>query len=314
MTLRKLLPLLLVCCSFVTAYAQKETQYIYLFDCTTSMKGYNGAPDIIGDAKKCLKEDIEQKTDHCDILFIPFQGNQPLQTLAFRRNQFKWDEVEARIDEVIDNPTNTDIVSAWDRAVKAFNPHAQNVLYLYTDGIDNVHGAAAVADMIRKWCVSAPDNVQAVYYMLTKASQNPEIEAAIKECTHIRVAKGLNDNPVVTTPGIVWRFDTGMDTVRAELDFTYRHSFAAKAQEIVDENTKTSSGFAIAENGSITFSFTMQAFRSRNYLVVLNLNSILANLSCPLFGWLYDMIFAQVPVAASVVQPPKDPPLPPANK
>ena len=75
MTLRKLLPLLLVCCSFVTAYAQKETQYIYLFDCTTSMKGYNGAPDIIGDAKKCLKEDIEQKTDHCDILFIPFQGN-----------------------------------------------------------------------------------------------------------------------------------------------------------------------------------------------------------------------------------------------
>ncbi len=231
MTLRKLLPLLLVCCSFVTAYAQKETQYIYLFDCTTSMKGYNGAPDIIGDAKKCLKEDIEQKTDHCDILFIPFQGNQPLQTLAFRRNQFKWDEVEARIDEVIDNPTNTDIVSAWDRAVKAFNPYAQNVLYLYTDGIDNVHGAAAVADMIRKWCVSAPDNVQAVYYMLTKASQNPEIEAAIKECTHIRVAKGLNDNPVVTTPGIVWRFDTGMDTVRAELDFTYRHSFAAKAVE-----------------------------------------------------------------------------------
>jgi hypothetical protein len=89
---------------------------------------------------------------------------------------------------------------------------------------------------------------------------------------------------------------------------------AAKAQEIVDENTKTSSGFAIAENGSITFSFTMQAFRSRNYLVVLNLNSILTNLSCPLFGWLYDMIFAQVPVAASVVQPPKDPPLPPEKK
>ncbi|MBR4183671.1 MAG: hypothetical protein IKQ56_07615, partial [Lachnospiraceae bacterium] len=88
---------------------------------------------------------------------------------------------------------------------------------------------------------------------------------------------------------------------------------AARAQEIVDENTKTSSGFSFAANGDIVFSFTMQAFRSRNYLVVLNINSILTNLSCPMFGWLYDMIFGRVPSAVSVVQPPKDPPLPPAK-
>lgn len=229
--MRKLLTCLLLTFAICTVKAQKETQYIYLFDCTTSMKGYKGAPDIIDKAKECLKRDIEQKTDNCDILFIPFQGSNPLTPFSFRRVDFDWGSVEKRIDEVIDNPTNTDIVSAWDRAVKAFNPHAQNVLYLYTDGNDNVHGAKAVADMIRSWCATAPENVQAVYYMLTEASENPEIEQAIKECSHIRVAKGLADKPIVTTPGIVWRFDTGMDTVRAELDFTYRHSFAAKAQE-----------------------------------------------------------------------------------
>lgn len=226
-----LLPLLL---SFICAFAkaqQKETNYVYLFDCTTSMKGYNGSPDIIDEAKKCLKADIEQKTDNCDILFIPFQGSNPLPPLSFRRSEFDWSEVEKRIDEVIDHPTNTDIVSAWERAVSSFNPHAQNVLYLYTDGNDNVHGAQAVADMIRKWCASAPENVQAVYYMLTKASENPVIEKAIKECEHIRVAKGINDKPIVTTPGIVWRFDTGSDTVRAQLDFTYRNSFKATAQD-----------------------------------------------------------------------------------
>ena len=231
--MRKLLTCLLLAIAINTVWAQnhKETQYIYLFDCTTSMKGFKGSPNIIDKAKSCLKQDIEQKTDNCDILFIPFQGNNPLAPFAFKRSQFDWGEVEKRIDEVIDNPTNTDIVSAWDRAVSAFNPHAQNVLYLYTDGNDNVHGAKAVADMIRKWCATAPDNVQAVYYMLTAASESPEIENAVKECDHIRVAKGLNDKPIVTTPGIVWRFDTGMDTVRAELDFTYRHSFNARVQE-----------------------------------------------------------------------------------
>lgn len=247
--MRKLLTFILLAITLATQ-AQKETQYIYLFDCTTSMKGFKGAPNIIDEAKKCLKEDIEQKTDNCDILFIPFQGNNPLPMLSFRRDKYDWTDVEKRIDEVIDNPTNTDIVGAWDRAVKSFNPHAQNVLYLYTDGNDNVQGARAVANMIRRWCASAPENVQAVYYMLTKASENPEIEEAVKECSHIRVAKGLNDEPVITTPGIVWRFDTGMDTVRAELDFTYRHSFAAKASEdspyydVVIENGTVEQGIA----------------------------------------------------------------------
>lgn len=89
---------------------------------------------------------------------------------------------------------------------------------------------------------------------------------------------------------------------------------SSKAQEILDDNTHTSSGFGISETGHITFTFTMQAFMSRNYQVVLDLNAILMNLSCPFFGWLYNLIFDQVPVAASVKQPPKDPPLPPDNK
>lgn len=232
MNWRKLLTLLLLLISFAQTNAQnKEVKYIYLFDCTTSMKGYGGAPDIWQKAKDCLRGDIEKKTDQCDILFIPFQDSNPLSTNTFRRDQFRWDDLESRIDGVVDKPTNTDIVGAWNRAMKAVNPHGQNVIYLLTDGSDNVHGTHAVADLIRNWCPTAPDNVQVVYFMLTPASENPEIEQAINECDeHIRLVKGINDN-IITMNGIVWRFDTGSDTVRAELFFTYRHTFEAQAQE-----------------------------------------------------------------------------------
>lgn len=205
----------------------KEVKYIYLFDCTTSMKGYGGAPDIWQKAKQCLKGDIDKKPDQCDILFIPFQDGRALSTAAFQRRQFDWDEIEGQIDGVVDTPTNTDIISAWNRAMKAVNPHGQNVVYLLTDGNDNVHGANAVADLIRQWCPTAPDNVQVVYFMLTKASENQAIEQAAEECRdHIRVVKGIQDN-IVTMNGTVWRFDTGRDTVRADRYFTFRHSFAA---------------------------------------------------------------------------------------
>lgn len=232
MNWRKLLALLLLLIPFAHANAQnKEVKYIYLFDCTTSMKGYGGAPDIWQKAKDCLRGDIEKKTDQCDILFIPFQDSNPLSTHAFRRDQFRWDDLESRIDGVVDKPTNTDIVGAWNRAMKAVNLHGQNIVYLLTDGSDNIHGTHAVADLIRNWCPTAPDNIQVVYFMLTPASENQEIEQAINECDeHIRLVKGINDN-IITMNGLVWRFDTGSDTVRAELFFTYRHTFEAHVQE-----------------------------------------------------------------------------------
>lgn len=75
------------------------------------------------------------------------------------------------------------------------------------------------------------------------------------------------------------------------------------------EQVNTTSEFGFSKEGHITFSFTMQAFQSRTYLVELDVSKILMNLSCPFFGWLYDFIFGSIPVSASVIDPPKDPPL-----
>ena len=78
------------------------------------------------------------------------------------------------------------------------------------------------------------------------------------------------------------------------------------------ENVHTSSGFSV-KNNHLIFTFTMQAFQTRTYEVTLDINSILMNVSCPLFGWLYDMIFGSVPVSAKTIDVPKDPPLPNKN-
>lgn len=89
---------------------------------------------------------------------------------------------------------------------------------------------------------------------------------------------------------------------------------ASYIEEKTLEQVKTTSAFGITAEGHITFAFTMQAFKSRNYQVTLDINKIIFNMSCPLFGWLYDYLFGQVPFAVTTIDPPKDPPLPPEKK
>lgn len=89
---------------------------------------------------------------------------------------------------------------------------------------------------------------------------------------------------------------------------------ASYIEEKTLEQVKTTSAFGITAEGHITFAFTMQAFKSRNYQVTLDINKIIFNMTCPLFGWLYDYLFGQVPFAVTTIDPPKDPPLPPEKK
>lgn len=68
-------------------------------------------------------------------------------------------------------------------------------------------------------------------------------------------------------------------------------------------------------NGShVMFSFTLDLFDAFHFGVTLDLTKILMGTTCPLFSWFYDLFFAGIPAASSVIDTPKDPPLPPANK
>lgn len=77
--------------------------------------------------------------------------------------------------------------------------------------------------------------------------------------------------------------------------------------------------FWISPAGDIMFSYTINLLAGNVdnndvlHLCDLNLSSALKNTSSGLFNWLYNLFFSGVPVADTVMEMPKDPPLPPAK-
>ena len=73
-----------------------------------------------------------------------------------------------------------------------------------------------------------------------------------------------------------------------------------------------SSKFVI-EGGYVYYCFNLDLFDAYHFGIKLNLIRILQAMSGNFFGWFYDLFFAGVPAAESVIDKPKDPPLPPSK-
>ena len=69
----------------------------------------------------------------------------------------------------------------------------------------------------------------------------------------------------------------------------------------------------VIENGYVYYCFNIDLFDAFHYGIRLNLTRTLQAMSGDFFGWFYDFFFAGVPAAESVIEKPKDPPLPPAK-
>lgn len=178
--------------SALNLYAQRERNYIYLFDCTQSMSGYGGSPDIWEQTKQYLKSDIEILSENSTVNIVPFQGK-AYDVIRFERNEYKWNKINKVLDTYIQNVTNTNICSAWDSGVKLIDENKDNYLFLLTDGADNSNGSKeqsleAVCKRIKEWC-GKYKNSYAFYVMLTPAAndKNNRINQAIKESCHIEV-------------------------------------------------------------------------------------------------------------------------------
>lgn len=159
------------------AAAQRERNYIYLLDCTKSMMGYNGAPDIWKPTKDYLKSDIERQTPGTMVHVVPFQGKN-LPSYSFEATKFNWKSMESDLDEIIQNVTNTNICDAWDLGLKFIDVNKDNYIYLLTDGVDNVKGTAELARRLREFC-GKYRNTRAFYVLLTKNAT--KVDAAIRQ-------------------------------------------------------------------------------------------------------------------------------------
>lgn len=188
----------------LTTYAQRERNYIYLFDCTQSMKT---VVDIWEPTKNYLKVDIEKLSLSSTVSIIPFQGiTHP--AIQFERGNFNWNKIEEQFNKYIENRTNTNICSAWDEGMKCIDVNKDNYFFILTDGEDNVKGTEALCQRIRDWC-GKYRNSYAFYVMLTEKAKEKEkdLAEAIGTCKTIRLIDikghispfGIFEKEIITT-------------------------------------------------------------------------------------------------------------------
>lgn len=181
--------------TYVSVMAQRERNYIYLLDCTKSMIGFNGSPNIWVPTKNYLRSELDKHIPGTSLHVIPFQGV-PLPSFNFNAEDFnnkKWNNIEETIDKYVEQVTGTNICDAWDAMDGYIDHHKDNYIILLTDGKDTKRGMEAVAKKLSDWCGKYP-NTYAFYVQLTEAAIDPSVAKVIDICDNefvIDASKGI---------------------------------------------------------------------------------------------------------------------------
>lgn len=208
----KLTCLILFICCCISIHAQRERNYVFLFDCTQSMK--NPQSDIWEPTKQYLKNEIGRLPEKASVHVLPFQ-HVVYPAIQFQRSDFDWGKIEKDFETYIQNKTNTNICDAWDAGVNMVDENKDNYIVVLTDGNDNVKKMPALCQRIRKWC-SSHKNTYVFYVLLKSSAKNKELEEAIRSCQDMYLIDASDKGIPV-----FGRFDKGMFYVNT-LDFRPR--------------------------------------------------------------------------------------------
>lgn len=172
--------LLLLIATALPGSAQRQKQYIYLFDCTQSMVDLG----LWQPTRQALDRIIERERVNGDTEFviIPFQGR-PYDAIPFSAAGYPKSKaaVDEAFDRYIEQRTNTNILDVIREGVKRVDPHKDNYICLFTDGEDNVNGMDKVCAALRRWC-SNHTNTKFFYVILSEKAANPQLAEAIASC------------------------------------------------------------------------------------------------------------------------------------
>lgn len=171
--------LLLVCILVLplTLFAQRQRNYVYLFDCTKSMIDPN---HIWEEAKSFLKEDIDQLDGNANITIVLFH-QETSTPIRFKAKEFRWKDIESMCEKMIEESKYTGICKAWDLGLKYIDKERNNYLYLFTDGTENVdkRRTDAVCDRIQNWCRQAPNNYAFFVVLGEQMKKSPAVQKLI---------------------------------------------------------------------------------------------------------------------------------------
>lgn len=181
-----------------SALAQREKNYIYLFDCTNSMiKNKLWTP-----AQNALDNNITLRGSipGANFVIIPF-GDNPYNTFSFDSSKYPKikKDLAKEFNVDIQKAKYTNISDVLNAGFRQVNPNKANEVYLLTDGEPNGSDSPQkVAQTINKWCASHR-NTKLFYVALTQGVVNPVIKQAIDACPDASIVQCQNGIvPVVT--------------------------------------------------------------------------------------------------------------------
>lgn len=252
----------------LSAFAEREN-YIILFDCTASMKGSDGGPDVWEEAKEILTESILNiNGDDARIIVIPFQDKIGNISDFPASDKSRINQIMADLDKMITTKhRGTSICRAWDVGLKYIEEGCLNYMFLLTDGADNIilaTGAPVKLDKngkpatdadavlldectenvcvrIRKWCDFGANNI-AFYSRLTQSAQVAKIEEAAKGCKNISFTDGLNIAQLKTREITVNVADFASQQSEVRIPVKLTNALSGKASVVPVESSTTYEG------------------------------------------------------------------------
>lgn len=223
----KTLILILSLIMSVSVIAQRERNYIYVLDCTKSMTGYKGSPDIWNSTKQYLQKELNKHVPGTTLNIIPFQDN-VLSPYSFDAKNLDWGKISGDLDKYVVKPTNTNICAAWDATDKYIDTHKDNYIILLTDGRDNVNPPGAVARKLSEWC-GKYKNTYAFYVLLTKNAVDEDVVKVINLCPNEFIVDATDEISIFgAVDSLIYANTLNLDKVH-KIRFSSAGKYAAKA-------------------------------------------------------------------------------------
>lgn len=238
----------------------RQRNIIYILDCTKSMNGYNGAPDVWETTKGFLQENIEserKKYPSSRIVLLPFQ-EKVLGVICDEAKRFNWDACEKALDGYLKNITPTNICDAWSAAIKYIDGRYDNSIVLLTDGHDNMGNEdARIAELSRRigeFC-GKYGNTQGFYVELTSAAVLPDVlRNIIEQCESLHIINASDGIPTFGAfQGNTFTVNTRDLPVKQQIEFTNAGHFMAQLESAENDFVKIELEGNKIENGKAVF-------------------------------------------------------------
>lgn len=184
-----------------------EGKKFYLVDVSGSMQGKGNVKtsDVFSSVIEDMSYAFTKISDSCEVVIIPFSST-PLSPISF--NSFDKEKMQSALQGLEISNGNTNIYSAFQKAVEKFDSTKNNVVFFITDGLHNEFVSKDVLyETLNSFSEKAESKYSHLYYYLkTPAYKEFDFYKVFEKNDNMEVIESLvftkevNDTTFITKP------------------------------------------------------------------------------------------------------------------